>query len=127
MIELDLGGNHRLPVLFQTEAAECGLACLAMVSCYHGHRTDLPTLRRRFAVSLKGLNLLQLMKLAERLDFSCRPIRLELESLGRLRMPAILHWNFNHFVVLKRIKGDRVVIHDPATGLRSLTMNEVSK
>jgi ATP-binding cassette subfamily B protein RaxB len=88
---LDFSGKPRLPVLLQTEAAECGLACLAMVASYCGHRVDLNTLRRRHPVSLKGVTLRGLIQVAGQMDLGCRALRLELEHLAQLRLPAILH------------------------------------
>jgi ATP-binding cassette, subfamily B, bacterial CvaB/MchF/RaxB len=85
----------------QTEAAECGLAGLAMVASRHGHRIDLASLRRRHSISLKGATLAHLMQIAAELKLASRPVKLELESLGKLTLPAILHWDFNHFVVLE--------------------------
>lgn len=125
---LNLGFRSRkLPLILQTEGAECGLACLAMVAAFHGYKSDLQHLRRRFTVSLKGLNLAQLIELAGRMNLSCRPIRVELEGLEQLVLPAILHWNLNHYVVLKQIKGDKITIHDPAAGLSTITLAEASK
>lgn len=124
---LNLGLGKKLPLLLQTESAECGLACLAMVASYHGYRTDLASIRRRFSVSLKGLNLSQLLQIAGRMDLSCRPLRVELQTLERLNLPAILHWNLNHYVVLKQVKGNKVSIHNPAVGLQVLTIDEASK
>ncbi len=125
--ELNLGFGKKLPLVLQTEAAECGLACLAMVASYHGYRTDLPSLRKRITVSLKGMNLQQIIASAMKLNLSCRPLRVELEALNRLTTPCILHWNLNHFVVLHQIGKDHVVIHDPASGLQRLSLAEVSK
>jgi ATP-binding cassette subfamily B protein RaxB len=106
------------PIL-QSEAGECGLACLAMVAKTHGLHLDLADLRRRFPLSLKGSNLQQIIGYAAALQFSSRPVRLELEELGQLQRPCILHWDLNHFVVLKSVKGKRAVIHDPARGART--------
>ena len=124
---LSLGLRRRLPVILQTEAAECGLACLAMVLGYHGVITDLATLRGRHAISLKGMTLTNLAKMAgdEKLGF--RAVRLELADLVKLRLPAILHWDLNHFVVLKSVKAGGVVVHDPGMGERHYSMAEVSK
>ncbi len=124
---LDFGGGNRLPVFLQTEAAECGLASLGMVANYHGHRIDLAGLRRRFTVSLKGATLASLMQAAGRLDLAPRALRLELDELRRLRTPCILHWDLNHFVVLKSADSRGAVIHDPALGPRRLALAEVSK
>lgn len=123
---LNFGLRRRLPVVLQTEAAECGLASLAMVAAYHGFESDLSTLRRRFSLSLKGANLARLMEIAGQLGLAARPLRLELDQLAQLRTPCVLHWNMNHFVVLKRASGSRVEIHDPAFGERTLTLEEAS-
>ncbi len=119
--------SRKLPVLLQTEAAECGLASLAMVATYYGHKIDLNTLRQRYPISLKGLGLEGLMKIADRLHFSTRALRLELEELKNLQCPIILHWDLNHFIVLKTVKYRSIVIHDPAKGEQVLTFDEVSK
>jgi len=123
---LNFSGRKRLPMLRQTEAAECGLACLAMIAGYYGHEIDLNSLRRRFPVSLKGANLKSLIKTADHLDLGARALRVEIEGLSRLKMPAILHWDMNHFVVLKSVRGDKAVIHDPARGERQMTLKELS-
>ena len=127
LADLNFGSSRRLPVFLQTEAAECGLASLGMIACFHGHRIDLAGLRRRFTVSLKGATLAYLMQVAGRLDLAPRPLRLELEELGQLRAPCILHWDLNHFVVLKAVDARGAVIHDPAFGMRRLTLAQVSK
>lgn len=113
-------------VTLQAESQECGLACLVMVAAAHGLHLDLATLRRRFSISLKGTDLAQLMRYAQALEFSCRPLRLELEEIGQLRTPCILHWNLNHFVVLERVRGNRLTILDPAVGRRRMSLEEIS-
>src|SRR3954469_4325355 len=95
---LSFASRGRLPMIRQTEAAECCLACLAMVASYHGHRLDLNTLRRRYPASLNGVTLRALTKLARHLHFSGRTLRYELEHLSQLNLPAILHWDMSHFV-----------------------------
>jgi ATP-binding cassette, subfamily B, bacterial CvaB/MchF/RaxB len=85
---LDVGSRSRLPSILQTEAAECGLACLAMVASYHGHRIDLNTLRRRHPVSLKGVTLRGLMQVANQIHLGCRPLRFEMHNIGSLTLPA---------------------------------------
>jgi len=124
--QLSFGLGRTLPITLQTEASECGLACLVMVSNYHGFRTDLATMRRLFLISIKGTTLSHLMGMAQAVGFTTRPVKLELEDLKDLRRPCILHWNFNHFVVLKEVGARHVVIHDPAMGIRKLSFDEVS-
>jgi ATP-binding cassette subfamily B protein RaxB len=80
-------------VIHQSESSECGLACLAMFEGYHGYKTDLTSLRRRFSVSMKGLTLAGLMAIADKISFACRPLRTELSGLDSLGLPAILHWD----------------------------------
>jgi ATP-binding cassette subfamily B protein RaxB len=128
---LQLGGKRRTPYFPQSEASECALACLAMVASYHGYETDLIALRQRYGMSLKGATLKQVMQVAEDIGFNTRPLRGELEDLPHLSLPAILHWNLNHFVVLTKIsdglRGPRYHIHDPARGAIVYTREEVSR
>lgn len=124
---LRFSSRRRLPIILQTEMAECGIACLAMVASYHGHEIDLNTLRRQYPISLRGTTLHGLMHTADKMDFACRPLRLELDQLDQLRTPTILHWDMNHFVVLKSVSKKFIIIHDPAQGERKITMEEASK
>jgi ATP-binding cassette subfamily B protein RaxB len=122
-----LFGKRKPPVMLQTEAAECGLACLAMAASYHGRDTDLNALRRLFSISMKGTTLKTILLMAERLGLSGRPLRLEPESLKDLQAPAILHWDMNHFVVLAEADGKSALIHNPASGARRYSLDELSK
>jgi ATP-binding cassette, subfamily B, bacterial CvaB/MchF/RaxB len=124
---LNFTGRKFLPVIRQTEAAECGLACLAMVASYHGHRTDMNSLRRRYPVSLKGVTLRDLMEIAAHLKLACRPLRIEIGHLSQLRLPAILHWDMVHFVVLKAYRKKAILVHDPAAGEKWVPITEASK
>jgi len=118
---------HRVPLVLQTEAAECGLACLAMVAGAHGLDCDLPTLRQRFSLSLKGVNLLDLVRMAEELRLHARALRAEIDDLAQLALPCILHWDLNHFVVLVGVRRGVATIHDPAHGVRQLKLDQVSR
>ena len=124
---LIFSGRRRVPLIRQTEAADCGLACLAMVASFHGHRVDLNTLRRRYPISLNGVTLRGLIQVAHQLHLVSRPLRFELEHLSQLRLPAILHWDMSHFVVLKGVTRKTITIHDPASGEKSFTVAEASK
>jgi len=128
LVNLQFGlGLARLPMILQTEAAECGLACLAMVAAQHGHRSDLPTLRQRFSLSLKGATMADLVRMAGELHLNARPLRAEMEHLAQLQLPCVLHWDLNHFVVLASAKRGVAVIHDPARGVRRMKLAEVSR
>ncbi len=111
----------------QSEATECGLACLATVAAHHGLHTDLRTLRQRFPVSLNGVTLAQLMRHAAQLHFAPRALRCEPGDFARLRLPAILHWNLDHFVVLERVGRDGIVVADPARGRVRVRAAEASR
>ena len=114
------------PVL-QSQAAECSLACLAMVASAHGHQVSLQELRQRFSLSLKGANLQQLIGYAAALGLAARPVRLEMEELSQLPLPSILHWDLNHFVVLKKVGRKGVTVLDPALGERRMSWPEASR
>jgi ATP-binding cassette, subfamily B, bacterial CvaB/MchF/RaxB len=120
-------GSRRVPMLLQTEAAECALACLAMVVGAHGHRTDLATLRQRFSLSLKGATMADLVRMAGELHFNPRALRVEPPQLEQLALPCVLHWDLNHFVVLTEVKGNTVTLHDPARGVRHMRQDELSQ
>jgi len=124
---LSFATREHLPVIRQAEAAECGLACLAMVASYHGHQLDLNTLRRRYPASLNGVTLRALIQVASHLHLLGRPLRIELEHLRQLKLPAILHWDMTHFVVLKAVTRKGIDVHDPAVGETSYSMVEASK
>ncbi|MDE0036808.1 MAG: peptidase domain-containing ABC transporter [Gammaproteobacteria bacterium] len=113
-----------VPVVMQSERSECGIACLAMVAGYHGYRSTLRELRSKFRLSLRGMTLRRLRDCAESLGLACRGVRLELAELNRLRTPAVLHWELDHFVVLQAANRRRIVIVDPALGRRRFTYEE---
>lgn len=118
--------RKRLPVIKQDQFSECGHACVAMISNYHGHKIDLFSLRDLETPSMNGSSMLDLVRLFEKLDFTPRAIRIDVNELNHVQCPAILHWNLNHFVVLKSIKKKYVTIHDPALGERKVSFNELS-
>ena len=124
---LKFGFRASVPMLMQSEASECGLACLAMVLGYHGQHHDLASLRRQALVSLRGATLADLMALGGRFGMESRPVRCEPVDLAQLRHPAILHWQFNHFVVLVKVGAKHVRIHDPALGMRDVSYEEISQ
>ena len=115
-----------MQLIYQSEAAECGLACMAMIANHHGHQIDLSTLRNRYSVSLKGANLQHLMQLGDQLGLAGRALRLDLEHLPQLQLPCVLHWNMNHFVVLTKVSKNHITILDPGAGERQVSMEEVS-
>jgi ATP-binding cassette subfamily B protein RaxB len=119
--------SNSVPVILQSEAPECGIACVAMIASYYGFLTDLPAMRQRMSTSLKGVTLKHISQVAETLQLTARGVQLPLDGLSQLRLPAILHWDMNHFVVLTRVSGNRITIHDPARGRRELRLAEASR
>ena len=102
-----------------------------MVAGHHGFNADLPTLRRRFGVSLRGATLKTIISAAEQIGLVTRALRVELGDLPEVQTPAILHWNLNHFVVLTKVtgslKGRRYHVNDPGRGAHVLGEAEVSR
>lgn len=117
----------RLPVMLQSEASECGLICLAMLAAFHGGSTDAHALRRRLGATLRGWSLRTLIGAAAMLGLSTRALRVDIGELRQVSCPAILHWDFDHFVVLKRVGRRHVEIHNPAVGERRFPFAELSK
>ncbi|WP_340619820.1 peptidase domain-containing ABC transporter [Xenorhabdus siamensis] len=125
--KLNLGFRRRIPKILQTEAAECGLASLAMVFHYHGLQIDLSSLRSQFGISTRGATLPALISIATTLKFKTRAVSLDLDELHALKPPCVLHWDMNHFVVLVSVKKNKITIHDPAFGQRVMSTQEFSK
>lgn len=119
--------NETIRTVLQSEAAECGLAAMCMLARFHGHRVDLAGLRQRFPTSIKGMTLRQLIDVASDLDLSARAVRLEVEELDCLQLPAILHWDLNHFVVLEKVDRGIATILDPARGRRRLVLAKFAR
>ena len=126
-IDWSLIGHRRVPIIRSAEAAECGLASIAMIAHHHGHDVDLNGMRQRHPGSLSGATIRSLMTLAEAMALGPRALRLELDALPSLKLPAVLHWDLNHYVVLVALKGTRAIIHDPAQGRKVYSFSELSK
>ncbi|EEQ19210.1 Colicin V secretion/processing ATP-binding protein cvaB [Yersinia intermedia ATCC 29909] len=125
--KVDLGFRHSVPVVHQTESSECGLACLAMICGHYGKNIDLISLRQQFNLSARGATLAGINGIAGQLGMTTRALSLDLGEMGSLKKPCILHWNFNHFVVLVSVRRQRFVIHDPARGRRTVGLAEMSQ
>ena len=119
--------RSKLPVILQSESAECGLACLAMVAGFHGFSIDLTSLRKIHPISQQGMDLSQLADVAGRMNLASRALRIEMDELAQLSLPCIVHWNVNHFVVIKSVHTSYVIIHDPAYGMRRISHIQFAK
>ena len=111
------GGKVKVPVIMQMEALECGAASLAMVMAYYDLWVPLEQVRRDCGVSRDGSNARNILVAARGYGFEAAGDRLELNALrNEVALPCIVHWNFNHFVVLDGFRGNYAYINDPARG-----------
>ncbi len=116
-------GIAKVPVVMQLEALECGAACLCMVMAYYGKWIPLEQMRIDCGVSRDGSNAKNVLAAARNYGMTAKGYRFEPEELKvNGRFPCIIHWEFNHFVVLTGFKGDRVFLNDPARGSYSVSM-----
>jgi ATP-binding cassette subfamily B protein RaxB len=123
---LSYSGKRRVPLVMQAEVAECGLACVAMVTSYYGRQTNIAPLRTRVALDSQGMNLRQIMELTSQLGFSNRAVRCSLSEVGELKLPCILHWDMQHFVVLTGVTRKHIYINDPAVGKRKISLEQLN-
>lgn len=124
---LEFSSAKRVPLILQAEVAECGLASMAMVASYYGHKLDMAAMRKRFSANLKGMNLQQLIDVGASLGLASRAVKCPLDDVAKLSLPCILHWDMNHFVVLTKISNNSATINDPALGKRSLSLSEFAE
>lgn len=120
-------GRRAMRPVQQMEAAECGVACLAMILDHHGASIPLEELRDLCGTSRDGNSALSLVQAAERVGLRGRGYKMQLDHLSSERLPLILHWRMNHFVVLERFSGARAVLLDPATGRVQAERNELAR
>ncbi|PXW44444.1 ATP-binding cassette subfamily B protein RaxB [Klebsiella oxytoca] len=123
---LNFSLRKKTPVIIQSEASECGIACLSMVCGYYGLEIDLFNFRQRFGSSSQGVTLLELSKVAEQANLKNRALTLDLDEIKQLKLPCILHWGMNHYVVLVAVKRSSFIVHDPALGKRVIGIQEMS-
>ena len=114
-----------MPLVLQAQRDDCGLAALLMVLRYHGATLGLEELRRRCAHLDRGPTLATILSVASALGMAARPLRARADELGKLSLPAILHWRFDHFVVLAKVDRRGYVILDPASGRRRVASDEI--
>jgi ATP-binding cassette subfamily B protein RaxB len=126
-MSLWFGWGRRTPLVLQAHQAECGLACLAMVAGHHGAEHDLRSVRAAVGATPRGATLAALRAAAERLGLQGRALRCEPAELAQLALPAILHWELKHFVVLVEVGRGTIVVHDPAVGRRRVSATDLDR
>lgn len=119
--------RNKVPVIIQSESTECGNACLAMICGYYGKEFDLFNFRNHFGSNTQGATLNDLNRIAQKAEMKTRALSLDIDEIKELRLPCVLHWSFNHYVVLVAVKGKRYVINDPAMGKRVVHHKEMSE
>jgi ATP-binding cassette subfamily B protein RaxB len=124
-IGLRLFERRSMPLFLQMESSECGLACLAMVAVYFGQKIGMEELRAKFEVSARGTSLADIATMADQIGLNARCVELLSDELSCLRLPAVLHWRGNHWVVLKKTGTKGLLLNDPAQGERWVGWNEV--
>ena len=123
-----IASSTRTPSLLQVEHTECGVVCLAIVFGYFGKWFSIEHLREVCGVSRDGCNAMNLLKYARTQGFDCNGYSLEMDDLKKIKeFPIIIHWKFNHFVVLEKIQGSKYWINDPANGRIILDEREVDE
>ena len=127
LLDISIFPRSRVTHVRQNELAECGIACLAMIAGYHGLNVDMFVMRRAFTPSIRGVTLRSLIDIANKLAMKTRAVKVDLEELGSLSLPAVAHWDLNHYVVIERVKSKSILVHDPAGGTRWITFVEASK
>ena len=124
--KLNFSLRKKTPVILQSEAAECGIACLAMISGFYGLNIDLFNFRQRYGSPSQGVTLLSLSKTGERAGLKSRALSLDIDEIKQLKLPCIIHWGMNQYVVLTKVRKSSFIIHDPALGKRVIGMQEMS-
>jgi ATP-binding cassette, subfamily B, bacterial CvaB/MchF/RaxB len=116
-----------IKLILQQESSECGLACLAMIAQHYGNNVKIDDLRSRFEVPTRGATLAIIAHWADQIDLNARCVELLVEDLNKLKLPAILHWAGNHWVVLSAINGRGIKLLDPLEGERWVGWSEVNE
>jgi len=111
----------------QAETSDCGIACVAMIAAYYDHNISLTTLRSRFDVGGRGVDAKGILEIASSIGLVARALQLDLDEIRFLRLPCILHWNLDHFVVLERVTKRGFKIRDPSIGARTIIKSDFSK
>ena len=119
--------KNKTPILLQSELADCGYACISMIMSYHGKHMSLKEIRNASYKSARGLSILKLREVAWAFEFQTRILSCDINTLLNLKEPCILHWNFEHYVVLVGATKKKLIINDPSIGQIKIPLNEAKK
>lgn len=117
----------KIKEVYQSEVAECGLASLTMILNYYGKEYSLQHMRDLYLTSLEGVNLEDIINVAEKEGLNALPFNIDIEDLYEIKTPCIAHWDNNHFLVIEKVKKNKVIIVDPSTGKKEISFQEFSK
>ncbi len=121
-------GVAKVPVVMQMEALECGAACLDMILAYYGRWVALEQMRVDCGVSRDGSNARNIIKAARKYGLAANGYRLDIEALkDKGHFPCIVHWEYNHFIVLNGFRGNKVSVNDPSRGNVVMGVDEFAK
>src|SRR5581483_6343715 len=116
--------RHRVPLIIQMSTVECGAACLAMILSYYGRKTSVSEIRERCGIGRDGLSAYSLVRAARDYSLRVRAISLQKNDFRSVHLPAIVHWEFDHFLIVERWSAHYVDVVDPAAGRLRLTAEE---
>lgn len=116
--------RRKVPELLQMNAVECGAACLAMILSYYGRKTSISEVHKNAGVGRDGLSALRIVQTARRYGLKVRTISLQVNDFRCVSLPAIVHWEFNHFLIVERWSSSSVRVVDPAVGRKHLSAQE---
>src|SRR6266851_72384 len=119
--------SRHVPFIAQREVSECGAACLAMVLGAYGQHRGIDEVRARCGSGRSGTTALAIASAARAFGLACKGVRLESTDLADMELPAILHWEFSHFVVLERFTRSGAMIIDPAVGPLAVSNEQLNK
>ncbi|WP_252182427.1 cysteine peptidase family C39 domain-containing protein, partial [Escherichia coli] len=112
--------KKHLPLIFQTERTDCALSCIAMIANFHGISLSLSQLKSNYPQYKGGMNLNDVYDILSSTGLNVRVLSVDNDELGKVNLPCILHWDCDHFVVLRKIKRDKFIVHDPERGMLTL-------
>lgn len=124
--KIDFSLRKKTSVILQSEATECGIACLAMICSFYGQHIDLFNFRHHYGSPSQGSSLLSLSQTAGQAGLKSRALTLDLNEIKQLKLPCIIHWEMNHYVVLTKVCKSSYIIHDPSLGKRIIGLQEMS-